>query len=235
MSVQNPERRSELLRRLLSCDEPLDVLLAQLREYEWDSDTELVKLRPSELANAISKYTSEMITAHDLEAWAEAIEGREDIGFEPLHEQLVRRIIFELANPGIADGVSMARADSWLSEIESAAIDLVRNRMNSVWNSASREADEFKDPMLVIERVRDAYRSLDLADQRSADEVLAEWLLADDESKRFDALALVQELRVGSAAPALRSLANSLESSGDPLAPFERQKVEDLLKELGAA
>lgn len=45
---------------------------------------------------------------------------------------------------------------------------------------------------------------------------------------------LIREFRIEMAAPALRELAGKLTYSHDPGAPFEREKVEDLLADLGA-
>lgn len=109
-----------------------------------------------------------------------------------------------------------------------------RRRMNAFWDSANREADEFKDSMLALDRLVARYRSLTPSERQLADRVIAEWLHSPDEAKRFDAVALVREFEISSAIPALRDLSSGLQTSSDPGAPFEREKVEALLAELDA-
>jgi len=62
-----------------------------------------------------------------------------------------------------------------------------------------------------------------------ADQVLAEWVLAEDEKVRFDALALIADFKIGSAVPALRTLARRLAWSPAPGAPYELKKVDRIL------
>jgi hypothetical protein len=108
-----------------------------------------------------------------------------------------------------------------------------RTRMNSFWESANREADELKDPIRALELLSRLYRNLDVAERALADRVLAEWALSDDEAKRFVAVALIREFEVVSGAPELCLLISGLAGSDDPGAPFEREKVEVLLRDLG--
>lgn len=110
----------------------------------------------------------------------------------------------------------------------------LREEFDAIWVSANREADQFKDPMLVLERVKSTYYSLSPKQQDAMDWVFADWVLDKNEAKRWDALALVRELRISCAAPALRALSRRLENSDDPGAPFERKKIEGLLVELGS-
>jgi hypothetical protein len=67
---------------------------------------------------------------------------------------------------------------------------------------------------------------------KGTNQVFGEWLLSEDENMRFDALAMVRDLRVMSAMPALRELATRLESSQQRGAPYELDKVNGLIKEL---
>lgn len=108
-----------------------------------------------------------------------------------------------------------------------------RNQMDGFWASVNSEADALKDPMRALERLSGLYRGLDGTERALADRVLAGWALADDEAKRFDAVALIREFRIATAEPELRELIAILARSDDPGAPFEREKVEALLRELG--
>lgn len=71
------------------------------------------------------------------------------------------------------------------------------------------------------------------SDERTiAETVLIDWLESDDESKRWDAEALIRDHRVVAAIPALRALADKLEESVEPGAPYEWAKVNRLLGHL---
>lgn len=111
-------------------------------------------------------------------------------------------------------------------------LDDFRQRMNSFWATANQQADELKDSIHAVERLSGLYRHLNSTERELADRVLAEWALSEDEAKRFDAVALIREFGVASAAPELRELIARLERTDDPGAPFEREKVENLLREL---
>lgn len=121
MTSPNPEKRVALLTRLLKCDQPLDALLSELSEFGWDSEDELVSLTLIDAERAVASYRSGKISAGALESWAEAIEGRDDVGFEAHHEELLRRLIFELANPLVVRELSLDRAEFWIAEIECAS------------------------------------------------------------------------------------------------------------------
>jgi hypothetical protein len=79
----------------------------------------------------------------------------------------------------------------------------------------------------------DSYRSLAPDDRVVVDELLSEQLASEDETVRFDALALIREFRIAAALPALRGLANWLETQDWPGAPYEWAKVNRLIGVLG--
>lgn len=111
-------------------------------------------------------------------------------------------------------------------------LDETRAKMNDFWAVADREARDNKDTMIVLERLVALYSRMGLDERRSADHVLGEWVLSDVEAQRFDAIALIREFRIRSTREPLNALSTLLASSDDPGAPFERQKVLDVLEEL---
>ena len=100
-----------------------------------------------------------------------------------------------------------------------------RLEMASYRRSVDDEATSLKSPYVVLERLRTLYDKFDGSERLMADEVLSEWVLSEDEKVRFDALALIDELKIKMAAPALNELATRLASSGAPSAPYELKKV----------
>ena len=78
------------------------------------------------------------------------------------------------------------------------------------------------------------YGRLEASDQRKVDQVLAQWVLSDDPTLRFDALSVIGDHQVVAAAPALHDLSLRLEESNEPSAPYEWAKVNRLLRDLAS-
>ena len=96
------------------------------------------------------------------------------------------------------------------------------------------EAISQKDPYIELERLRDLYGKFNTGERRMADQVLGEWALSEDEGVRFDALALIDDLKIDTAVPALHELAARLASSMPPSAAFELKKIHRIIAALGA-
>jgi hypothetical protein len=98
--------------------------------------------------------------------------------------------------------------------------------------AAEDDAKLLKDSNATLEKLRVLYRGFDDASRRKVDQVLSEWALSEDEGLRFDALALIDELKIDTAVPALHALAARLTSSVQPSAPFELKKVRRIVLSL---
>ena len=68
----------------------------RLREFGWDSDEQLVTLRRADVQRVLDQYLLENLSAKALELWANAIEGRDDIGFEDGFEGAIKHTVFQL-------------------------------------------------------------------------------------------------------------------------------------------
>ena len=111
-------------------------------------------------------------------------------------------------------------------------LDEFRTYFESYRRSADREAREQKDSFRVLEKLRALYESFDPSMRAMARFVLSEWALSEDESVRFDALALIDELKVVTAMTALEALASRLQTCDTPGAPYELNKVQRIVKHL---
>ena len=69
--------------------------MQELRGFSWDSDEELLQLEASHLIQVLRGYVDGAASAEEVEAWANAIEGREDIGYQGK----VLEAVHVLANP----------------------------------------------------------------------------------------------------------------------------------------
>jgi cysteinyl-tRNA synthetase len=111
-------------------------------------------------------------------------------------------------------------------------LDEFRLEMESYRQDANSEAMALKDSYLVLERLHALYEKFDAEEQMLANQVIEEWVLSEEERMRFDALALIDDFKIVSAATALRKLANRLPSSNAPGAPFELRKVNRIIESL---
>jgi hypothetical protein len=100
-------KRQELLLDLLELKRPIKEIAAALSTYPWDSDSELVLLTPGGISEILRRYVDGNVTAGDVEHWANAIEGRDDIGIKP---GATRAILHELANPVLTQPLTPSRA-----------------------------------------------------------------------------------------------------------------------------
>lgn len=114
-------------------------------------------------------------------------------------------------------------------------LDEFRLEMMSYRRSADEEARSLKDPYVTLEKLRALYGNFDSTERQMADQVLAEWALSEDEGIRFDALALIDDLKIKSGLPTLHKLATRLASSVAPSAPYELKKVYRIIARLDAS
>lgn len=89
-----------------------------------------------------------------------------------------------------------------------------------------------KDSQGALLRLFEKYRRLSAAEREIVDELISQDVTSSDETRRFDAVALIGEFRILSAVPALRVLADRLESDAAPGAPFEWAKINRVVGEL---
>ena len=110
--------RTKTLGALLAFEQPVDQLKAVLAGFSWDSATERVFLSAGHIAHVLSRFLIEDAAASEVENWANAVEGRDDIGFESANEQLVRELVHEVANPLLTQPLTRERAIELLKRIE---------------------------------------------------------------------------------------------------------------------
>ena len=106
----------EILTRLLALDRPIAELAEMARLLPWDSEVELAEVGREALVSILTRYRRGEISARDVEAWANLVEGREDLAFT----RESAAIVHHLANP-ILDGA--LTEDSAAQLIERATAD----------------------------------------------------------------------------------------------------------------
>ena len=103
--------RQSTLNSLIHFDIPLADLRAEVAAIGWGCEPAVV-LRRQHIKAVLQRFVTGEIDAATVEAWANLIEGRDDIQFDPEHEDVVLDAIHDLANP-----VLQGRLEDIASEI----------------------------------------------------------------------------------------------------------------------
>jgi hypothetical protein len=107
-------RRRDVLADLVKLRLPPDAAVAAVRALPWDSVVEMVVLARRDAHELLQRYLRGELSPSDVESWADAVESRDDIGFESGHEELLRAFVFETANPVLFEPISETYARRWL-------------------------------------------------------------------------------------------------------------------------
>ena len=71
----------------------------------------------------LRRFKSGGLDAEDVENWANAIEGRDDIGFGDDNYGILKEVIFSLANPGLKGALTAKIADCWIERLDAPQPD----------------------------------------------------------------------------------------------------------------
>ena len=116
--------RFKLLNSLLQFDKPLIEILPPLSALGWDSEETIICLQKQHFTQILQRYLNNELSASDIEDWANAIEGHEDIGYESDSSELLADAIFELANPQLTDPISKKLAQNWLTKFTQLTVSI---------------------------------------------------------------------------------------------------------------
>lgn len=90
---------------------------AALAGAPWDSEP-LVVLSRAHIGGVLKRLLAGEWPASDVEQWAELVEGRDDIELEPRHEELIKEVLFDMANPAIQGPLDHRAAKRILARLE---------------------------------------------------------------------------------------------------------------------
>jgi len=110
--------RAELIRLIAEGHFPLDSVREELSTFPWDSEEPLFTLRREHVERILDRYLTGELSAAEVEAWAEALEVRDDIGFADDGPTL-QNAIFSLANPSVNGALTPDRAHELLERLRS--------------------------------------------------------------------------------------------------------------------
>jgi hypothetical protein len=109
--------RVDLLLQLIEASIPIPEAISRLAELSWDAEADLVELTPEHCSNVILHFIRGAIPRSEVEAWANAIECREDV---EIKSSLVGEVLHELANPVLTYSLSPGRGEALLSRLQNA-------------------------------------------------------------------------------------------------------------------
>jgi hypothetical protein len=116
--VVSQDQIREALYDLIQLRRPLAELSARLLTFEWSSQEELATAFAQDIGHALDEFWAGKISADDLCAWAEELQGREDIALNPQERDFLADALFQLSTPelcGPADDVGLPRLHTFSS------------------------------------------------------------------------------------------------------------------------
>jgi hypothetical protein len=105
---EQQELRRTALQDLVLFTSPLASVQHALRDLAWDS-SEVWMVDKQHVLSILRRFEQDDIKGADVEAWANAIEMRDDIGYD--RETAVWDVLHELANPTLTEPLTRERAD----------------------------------------------------------------------------------------------------------------------------
>lgn len=100
-------RRAELLRQLVELTAPPEPAMKELAKLGWDwAGAPLVIIERRHMASVLERFLAGTLSVSELRGWAERLEGRDDVGFEEEHGDLLRELFFRIANTEINGAIT---------------------------------------------------------------------------------------------------------------------------------
>jgi len=87
-----------------------------LRDFDWDS-APLVLVSASDVSAVLRSFIDATIASDFVEGWAEVLESREDVHFDPV----AKNAVYILANPALEGELDVELARKLLSELHPQA------------------------------------------------------------------------------------------------------------------
>jgi len=114
---EESENRLLIISDLLSLGRSLKEISSDLSKINWDYDGREIYLLRDHLIHVIQKYIDGALLSGDVEKWANLVECRDEIAMDPAHQEIIDRVLHELANPEITQELTYARAAKLLDDL----------------------------------------------------------------------------------------------------------------------
>jgi len=114
--MPSQQDRTRALVDLVAFRGPLSESIERVARFPWDCDEELVSVTMADVLAVLRRYLAGEVVAKDLQAWADAVEMRDDLG----HAPGVVDVLFELSNPGINRAITPTLAQDLIERYDPA-------------------------------------------------------------------------------------------------------------------
>ena len=111
------KNRKKLLINIIKLENNSERSKRELKNYPWDSQ-EIIHLTKMHIKAILEKYIKLEINNHEIENWADFLEGRDDVGFDENDFEKIKEIISELANPDLFGKLTKDKVIKYLNELE---------------------------------------------------------------------------------------------------------------------
>lgn len=108
--------RLAALQMLIAADHPIEELAARLPDGGIDVEP-ILTLYIRDLKALIHRYLDDGLSSAYLEEWANLVECRDDLTYDPEAEEVVKQAVIELANPVLYGAIDKQRAQEILSTL----------------------------------------------------------------------------------------------------------------------
>ena len=106
------------LEGVLELGEPLGDVLAQLENFEPPQGRgSVIRLERAHLQRALSLFLEGKLNSDDVESWATVIEGSRELKCHANDEDLIRKIVHQMANPYITQALTPESARELLKRL----------------------------------------------------------------------------------------------------------------------
>ena len=90
----------------------IDVAVSAAQSFPFDLDEPVVTLTCAHIDSILERYLHGTLSANDVERWADAVEGRDDIQYCEGQEKKIADLLFILSCPDINEPLSPATAQA---------------------------------------------------------------------------------------------------------------------------
>jgi hypothetical protein len=111
-----PEERRTALLNLMNLGEPVDAALRSLAKYRW-GETVAIQVDRSHVVRLLEAFVAGRVTNDEVERWAFALAGRDDVDYEPHMSAEIAQFMFEAENPEINGVLTVDRASEWIRRL----------------------------------------------------------------------------------------------------------------------
>jgi hypothetical protein len=110
--------RVDALTRLLELTPPVQNTIEAATELPRDQTYDLVTLTPGHVRSALERLLYGDVTGDEIEAWAEALHGRDDVALEEAHRDLLADFLYRSSTPELFGALTPSHAREWLNRLE---------------------------------------------------------------------------------------------------------------------